>query len=219
MDHAAEETNVAAAGALKDPVCAMTVDPATAQHRFAYRGTMYYFCGARCRSRFESDPEKFLHPEPAQVAPPSSAIIYTCPMHPEIRRDGPGACPICGMALEPLEPQAEAGPDAELIDMTRRFWIASVLAVPVLFLGMSELIPGMPLQRVLGERLIAWLEFILTTPVVLWAGAPFFARGWRSIVNRQLNMFTLISLGVGIAYLYSVSAIFVPAIFPPNALG
>src|SRR5579871_3422595 len=216
MDHPGQAS---VEGQVKDPVCGMTVDPATARNRFDYHGATYYFCGARCRSRFEADPDKILHPEAVPSAPVRPGAIYTCPMHPEIRRGAPGACPICGMALEPLSPQAEAGPDPELVDMTRRFAIATVLSVPVLFLGMSDLIPAMPVQRALGERAIAWLEFILTTPVVLWCAAPFFARGWRSIVTRQLNMFTLIALGVGIAYLYSVCAIFVPALFPPAALG
>jgi len=145
-----------------------------------------------------------------------AAVEYTCPMHPEIRRAGPGACPICGMALEPVAPPAQEGRDEELIAMTRRFWVSSALALPVLVLAMTDSIPGMPLRRFVSMTGLSWVEFVLATPVVLWGGAPFFARGWRSILNRHLNMFTLISLGVGIAYTYSVVALLAPTIFPPS---
>ncbi|HUY19013.1 MAG TPA: heavy metal translocating P-type ATPase [Candidatus Binataceae bacterium] len=221
MEHTSPEPGASPADAIKDPVCGMTVDPATAEHRFVYRGTTYWFCGAGCRQRFESNPKKYLHPESAarQSEPAAPSAIYTCPMHPEIRRNAPGPCPICGMALEPLEPQVADGADPELADMTRRFWVSTLLAIPVLLLGMSDLIPGMPVQRVLGVRLIPWIGFVLASPVVLWGAAPFFARGWRSIVSRHLNMFTLVSLGVGIAYVYSVCALLFPGIFPPSMVG
>jgi len=216
----AERAETPAGGMVKDPVCGMSVDTASTPHRFVYRNATFHFCGAGCRARFEGDPEQYLHPEaPVSRAALAVATIYTCPMHPEVRRDAAGVCPICGMALEPLEPQAEAAPDPELADMTRRFWVSAILAAPVLLLGMADSLPGLPLHRVLGAGAIAWLEFVLATPVVVWGAAPFFARGWRSIVGRHLNMFTLIALGVGIAYLYSVCAILLPAIFPASALG
>ncbi len=204
---------------VKDFVCGMTVDPARTPHRFVYRNVTFHFCGAGCRAKFAADPEKYLHPEAASQTAPGRPTIYTCPMHPEIRRDAPGACPICGMALEPLQPQAEATPDPELADMTRRFWISTALAIPVLILGMSDALPAVPVHRVLGPRAIGWFELVLASPVVLWGAAPFFARGWRSLVTRRLNMFTLIALGVGIAYVYSVCAILFPGLFPPSALG
>lgn len=221
MEHTRPQFGASPAGAVKDPVCGMEVDSTTAEHRFAYRGATYWFCCGGCRDRFESNPEKYLHPESAAFdgEPGASRAIYTCPMHPEVRRDAPGACPICGMALEPLEPQLDAGADPELADMTRRLRVSTLLAIPVLLLGMSDLIPGLPMQRALGTLLISWIEFVFASPVVLWGAAPFFARGWRSIVSRQLNMFTLISLGVGIAYFYSICAILFPGIFPPTAVG
>lgn len=221
MEQAQEHPDASSAAVIKDPVCGMAVDPATAKHRLDYRGTSYAFCSAGCRSRFESNPEKYLHPEPVTAArkPAPPGVIYTCPMHPEIRRDAPGACPICGMALEPLEPQAGTGVDPELADMTRRFWVSALLAIPVLLLEMSDVVPGMPVQRALGASLIAWIEFALVTPVVLWGSGPFFVRGWRSIVSRHFNMFTLISLGVGIAYLYSLWALLFPGTFPSALVG
>jgi Cu+-exporting ATPase len=219
MEKNAQHAKTRPAEAVKDPVCGMTVDAARTPHRFVHRNATFHFCGAGCRARFAADPEKYLHPETASQAAPGRATIYTCPMHPEIRRDAPGACPICGMALEPLEPQAEAAPDPELADMTRRFWISMALAIPVLILDMSDAVPGVPIHRVLGPRAIGWFELVLASPVVLWGAAPFFARGWRSLVTRHLNMFTLIALGVGIAYVYSICAILFPGIFPPSVLG
>ena len=196
----------------KDPVCGMTVDPATAQHRADHAGRTYYFCCAGCRAKFVADPAKYLGPAPA-AAPAAAGAIYTCPMHPEIRQAGPGACPICGMALEPEIASAEAAPNPELADMTRRFWIGLVLAAPVVALEMGAHLTG-------GHALLAptqsnLVQFALATPVVLWAGAPFFQRGWRSLVTRHLNMFTLIALGTGVAYGYSLVAAFAPGIFPP----
>jgi Cu+-exporting ATPase len=154
--------------------------------------------------------------EPALPLPPSTRVDYTCPMHPEIVRDAPGSCPICGMALEPRTTSIDDEQNPELASMTRRFWISVGLTIPVIVLGMSDLIPGQPFQHWLGMRAIAWLELLLATPVVLWAGWPFFERGWASLVNRSLNMFTLIALGTGTAYVYSVIAVLFPDIFPPS---
>src|SRR5579862_6863587 len=191
----------AAGGKVKDVVCGMSVDPAKTPHRAAHEGKDYFFCGAKCREKFLANPAKYLGPKPDAPPGAPAGTIWTCPMHPEIRRDGPGACPICGMALEPLHPAPASTPNPELADMTRRFWIGLALTLPVLALAM------------LGERL-PLLQFALATPVVLWAGWPFFERGWASLVNRSLNMFTLIALGTGIAYLDSVIALFFPELFP-----
>ncbi|MGA8305477.1 MAG: heavy metal translocating P-type ATPase, partial [Candidatus Acidiferrales bacterium] len=154
--------------------------------------------------------------EPSVPRPSAARIEYTCPMHPEIIRSEPGACPVCGMALEPSTVSASEEENPELSGMTRRFWISVALTIPVLILGMSDLIPGQPLQRFLSMRAIGWIELVLATPVVLWGGFPFFQRGWASIVNRSLNMFTLIALGTGTAYIYSVIAVIFPNIFPPS---
>jgi len=154
--------------------------------------------------------------EPLTVAMPSARIEYTCPMHPEIVRDRPGSCPICGMALEPRTVTGEEEANPELVDMTRRFWISLVLTVPLLVLAMSEMIPGRPVQHALSTRLLTWMQFVFATPVILWSGRPFFQRGWASIVNRNLNMFTLIAIGTGTAYLYSVIATLFPNLFPPS---
>jgi P-type Cu+ transporter len=157
--------------------------------------------------------------EPATVAPPVTRVEYVCPMHPEIVRLKPGSCPICGMALEPRTVSLEDEPNPELVDMTRRFWISAGLSLPLFIVAMSDMLPGQPLQHIVSPRLLTWFQFILATPVVLWGGWPFFERGWRSIVNRSLNMFTLIAVGVGAAYLYSVVATLFPDIFPPSFYG
>jgi P-type Cu+ transporter len=193
-----------------DPVCGMRVNPATAKHRYRHNGQDYFFCSTRCRQRFEAEPEKFLaakQPEP--VAP--AGAIYTCPMHPQVRQVGPGSCPICGMALEPEQVSLDDAPDPELIDMTRRFWIALVLTLPVFAIEMGSHLGMMHLIPPLWSN---WISFALTTPVVLWAGAPFFVRGWRSLVTRHLNMFTLIAMGTGVAFLYSVVGTLLPQVFP-----
>jgi Cu+-exporting ATPase len=189
----------------KDPVCGMTVNPATVKHVIRQDGDVHGFCGAGCRAKFEADPERYLGP-PRPPPQPVAGAIYTCPMHPQIRQDKPGSCPICGMALEPELVTAEAGPNHELADMTRRCWIALVLAAPVFALDMSG--------HVFNVHLSNWLQFVLATPVVLWAGAPFFARGWASLVTGNLNMFTLIALGTGVAWLYSTIAVLLPQVFP-----
>jgi P-type Cu+ transporter len=196
----------------KDPVCGMDVDPHTAKHRAEYAGHTYYFCSARCRERFVSEPARYLAPQAAKVQPVSEGTIYTCPMHPEIRQVGPGTCPICGMALEPLMVTAELSANPELVDMTRRFWIALVLTIPVVALEMGGEISG--LRALLGGQISNWAQLVFATPVVLWAGWPFFVRGWKSAASRNLNMFTLIALGTGVAWLYSVVATVAPGLFP-----
>jgi Cu+-exporting ATPase len=211
-------TETATAAAAKDPVCGMSVDPATARHRHEHAGTNYYFCGAHCLEKFRDAPERFLTPEPpAMPAPPAgAATTYTCPMHPEIVQDRPGICPKCGMALEPVLVAAEAEPNPELRDMTRRFWVGLVLTVPLLVLAMSAHLARVFLVAPAAER---WIELVLATPVVLGCGAPFFARAWHSLTNRSLNMFTLIGLGTGTAYLYSLVAVLAPGVFPAGFRG
>jgi Cu+-exporting ATPase len=198
---------------VKDPVCGMSVDPATAKHRTTFEGHEHYFCSAGCKTKFEADPHRYLHKDkqPAPAAAPEGTV-YTCPMHPEVRQVGPGSCPICGMALEPLLATADAGPNLELIDMTRRFWIGLALSVPVLFLEMGRHLLG--LDHTIPGQTSNWLQLLFATPVVLYCGWPFFERGWQSLVTRNLNMFTLIAIGTGIAWVYSVVATFAPGIFP-----
>jgi Cu+-exporting ATPase len=199
---------------LQDPVCGMWVDPHQTQHKAVHAGHTYYFCSAGCRQKFESDPTRYLAPEQAKHAaePASEDTLYTCPMHPEVRQTGPGSCPICGMALEPLVVTAQRGASPELVDLTRRFWIGLVLAVPVFFLEMGGHLLGW--THVIGRQMSNWLQLVFATPVVLWAGWPFFVRGWQSLVTRQLNMFTLIALGTGAAWIYSMAATMVPGLFP-----
>ncbi|WP_282041424.1 heavy metal translocating P-type ATPase [Halomonas alimentaria] len=195
-----------------DPVCGMTVDPHHTDHRASHAGKTWYFCSARCQQKFEGDPDAYLQGDdtPAEQAPPGT--IYTCPMHPEIRQEGPGDCPICGMALEPETVSAESGPSEELKDMTRRFWIGLALALPVLVLEMGGHVFG--LDHLIAPQVSNWIQLLLATPVVVWAGRPFFVRGWRSIMRRSLNMFTLIAIGTGAALVYSLLATIVPGIFP-----
>jgi Cu+-exporting ATPase len=201
----------AAAGLATDPVCGMKVDPATAKHRADYKAHTYSFCSQRCREKFEADPERYLAPKPQAPAEAAPGVIYTCPMHPEIRQVGPGTCPICGMALEPETVTAEAGPNPELADMTRRFWVGLALGLPVVLLDMSMHLFGLEL---FDSQTANYVQAVLATPVVLWAGWPFFERGWQSLVTRNLNMFTLIALGTGVAWIYSVVATFAPGLFP-----
>jgi Cu+-exporting ATPase len=209
--HHGDGSKAVAATAI-DPVCGMTVNVATAKHRLAYAGQDYFFCSGRCRERFEAEPDKFLRPKQPEPAAPAGTI-YTCPMHPQIRQVGPGACPICGMALEPEQVSLDDTPDPELIDMTRRFWIALVLTLPVFVLEMGS---HLGLMHLVPPGWSNWISFALATPVVLWAGAPFFARGWRSLVTRNLNMFTLIAMGTGVAWIYSVVGTLAPQWFPPQ---
>jgi Cu+-exporting ATPase len=194
-----------------DPVCGMEVDPST-DLRADYKGRTYYFCNPSCQERFVAAPEQFLEPrEPEQAIP---GAIYTCPMHPEIRQQGPGACPICGMALEPEMISLEEGPNIELIDMTRRFWISAALSLPVFAFAMVDMIAPGATHGVVAPRTVNWIQLLLATPVVFWAGWPFFERAWASLINRSPNMFTLIALGVGAAYIYSAAATIVPGVFP-----
>jgi len=218
------------AGGAIDPVCGMTVDPATAKARADYKGGTYYFCCAGCRTKFTANPEKYLKPRAtdlgstrdrsssAQVGnsrlamPVVEGAVYTCPMHPEIRQVGPGSCPICGMALEPEVATADTGPNPELVDMTRRFWVGLALTAPVFVLEMGGHL--FDLEHLIAPSLSNTIQFAFTTPVVLWAGWPFFVRGWQSLLTRNLNMFTLIAMGTGVAYVYSLIATFAPGIFP-----
>ncbi|MDA0704070.1 MAG: heavy metal translocating P-type ATPase [Proteobacteria bacterium] len=237
-----------------DPVCGMTVDPATAKHRRDHDGAEYVFCSARCAEKFEAAPDSYLSgkaPAPVQggadeehicpmcegvrqtgpgtcpkcgmalepAAPgPRTATRYTCPMHPEIVQDEPGDCPICGMALEPMTVTLERKPSPELASMTRRLWIATPLSLPVLILAMGADI-GLPVHRIIAPEISVWLQFLLATPVVLWCGAPFFARGWASLRGWNLNMFTLIAIGTGAAWLYSAVATLAPDLFPAALRG
>ena len=216
-DHAPAANN---AGPVTDPVCGMEVNPATSKHRVEHGGTTFHFCSAGCRAKFEADPDKYLKPKEA-VAPTAAqkGATYTCPMHPEVRQQGPGTCPICGMALEPLEVTAEAEPNHELADMTRRFWIGLALTLPLVVLEMGGHIPALGLHHLVPQTTSIWIQLLLATPVVLWAGWPFFQRGWASLVSRNLNMFTLIALGTSAAYLYSLVATLAPGVFPAGFRG
>src|SRR5579863_8081346 len=258
------------ATAVKDPVCGMNVNPATAKHQLKHAGKPYYFCCGPCSEKFKADPDKYLlkpalphssglvtlgrpvaRPAPAPVISsasdqgsyvcpmcpkvreskpgpcPSCGMAldpetplaatrteYTCPMHPEIVRPGPGSCPICGMALEPRTVTAIEEENPELRAMTRRFWVSLALTVPLLAVAMADMLPGMPVEHALPRGWLPWLELLLATPVVLWGGSPFFQRGWTSIVNRSTNMFTLIAMGTGVAYVFSLLAVVFPGLFP-----
>ncbi|HEY9012670.1 MAG TPA: heavy metal translocating P-type ATPase [Devosia sp.] len=226
-----------------DPVCGMQVDRATAKYMSKHEGTRYYFCCEGCQTKFEAEPEKYLNQKPfalpgatpamsqghdhahhdhhghehhaqaAPVKPVPAGTKWTCPMHPEIVRDAPGDCPICGMALEPMVASLDAGPNPELKDFTLRFWVSAALSLPLLFIGMSDVF-GFDARAMIGEPLAGWVELALATPVVVWAAFPFFRRFWNSLRNRSPNMWTLIGIGVGAAYVFSVLAVLVPQIFP-----
>jgi len=199
-----------------DPVCGMTVDPRAAKHRHTHLGRPYYFCSAKCREKFIAEPDRYLAPAARPAAAPAGTI-YTCPMHPEIRQQGPGSCPICGMALEPEIVSSEGGPSPELADMTRRFWIGLVLVLPVFALEMGGHLTG--LHQWLGQQTSNWTQLVLATPVVLWAGWPFFERAWVSLRTRNLNMFTLIAMGTGVAWAYSIVGTVWPGSFPVSMRG
>ena len=214
----------AAAGDTHDPVCGMIVNPATAKHRAEHDGQTYYFCSDGCKAKFLADPARFLEPAdkavagvPARpVAPEPTGTIYTCPMHPQIRRDAPGSCPICGMALEPEGiPEAE-GSNPELKDMTRRFVIGAILATPIFVLEMGGHLGLLNIEHIVSTTASMWIQFALATPIVFWCALPFFQRAWASVLNRSPNMFTLIALGVGAAYGYSLVATFAPGLFPAS---
>ena len=199
---------------VKDPVCGMSVDRARSAHHVQAHGHDFHFCSAGCRTKFEADPGRYLNPTRSTPPPGQAKAIYTCPMHPQIRQIGPGACPICGMALEPVDVTADDGPNLELAQMTRRLWIGLVLTAPVVVLAMGAHLAGrlMPIS----PDASGWVQFALSTPVVLWAGWPFLERGWRSVVSRHLNMFTLIGLGVSVAYAASALAVVAPGLFPAD---
>ena len=222
MQHAQEHEHAPAV----DPVCGMTIDSAHAAGSSEYAGALYYFCSAGCKAKFDANPAAYLHEadaptaKPKVAATPASKTEWTCPMHPEIVRDSPGNCPICGMALEPRTVTAEEQENPELRDMTRRFWVSTVLTLPLLVMVMGRHITEATwFDSMMSMRFGAWTEFILATPVVLWGGWPFFVRAWYSVVQRSLNMFTLIGLGVSVAYVYSVVATVTPQIFPPAFRG
>ena len=208
-----------------DPVCGMRVDPLTAEHSYRLDDTVYYFCSSSCRTKFVSNSAKYLDrshqrvheqaTQPRATRPADGERLWTCPMHPQIVQHEPGDCPICGMALEPMIPTAgEDNPELKL--MTQRFWVGAVLSLPLLVLAMPHIFPGTSLGQWLPTRGTIWLQFLLATPVVLWGGWPFFKRGWASVVNRNLNMFTLIAIGTGIAYVYSVVAGLLPGLLPAS---
>jgi Cu+-exporting ATPase len=204
---------------MKDPVCGMDVTPERAAGTTDYQGKTYYFCSVHCLEKFRSHPEEYSEVSPAgrrRAASGEDLREYTCPMHPEVVRVGPGSCPKCGMDLEPLMVTMHEEESPELMDMRRRFWVAVVLSIPVAASAMGMHIPCHPLERLMPGALWGWLELVLSTPVVLWAGWPFFERFWSSLRNRSLNMFTLIGLGVGVAYLYSIVAKLFPGIFPDS---
>lgn len=225
-DHRGHDHTAAAEQAggarVADPVCGMTVDPERTPHHALHGGRDFAFCSAGCRSKFIAEPDRYISdvPQPRhgrpQSAPAPAGTIYTCPMHPQIRQPAPGTCPICGMALEPEIATAETGPSPELRDMTRRFWIGLALTVPVFFLEMGGHILDL---HILRPQTSNWVQLAIATPVVLWAGWPFFRRGAQSLITRQLNMFTLIAMGVGVAWLYSIVATALPGIFPSSLRG
>ncbi|MBR1135265.1 MULTISPECIES: heavy metal translocating P-type ATPase [Bradyrhizobium] len=207
-----------AATTVRDPVCGMDVDSATSKHSLKYREKAYHFCSAGCRSKFEAAPEQYLgntnEKAPAEVP---AGTIYTCPMHPQIRQVGPGNCPICGMALEPEVASLDAPPNPELADMTRRFWVGLALSIPPVVLEMGGHLVGS--HGWVDQTLSNWIQLVFSTPVVLWSGWPFFVRGWQSLVTRNLNMFTLIAMGTGVAYVYSLIGTVAPGIFPATFRG
>ena len=203
------------AGKALDPVCGMSVDIATAKHTHSYAGRTWYFCSRHCLEKFATNPQQYAEKKTAPAVQPKGTpgAIYTCPMHPHIRQIGPGNCPICGMALEPVVASADEQPNPELADMTRRFWVGVALMLPVLVLAMAEHFPSLRVES-LSATVSGWIQFLFTIPVVLWAGWPFFVRGWNSLVSRSFNMYTLIALGVGVAFAYSTVAILIPGLFP-----
>lgn len=202
-----------------DPVCGMKIDPDTAKGgKSSFGGHDYFFCSSKCKVKFDAEPTAYIYKNemPTKISETEMERMYTCPMHPEVRQKGPGNCPICGMALEPEAVSLQDEVNPELVDFTKRFQVSAVLTVPLLFLAMSDLIPGQPVQQLMSHWLYAGLQFLLATPVVLWAGRPFFARGWLSVRTWNLNMFTLIGLGTGVSYVFSVVATFYPDLFPES---
>jgi Cu+-exporting ATPase len=205
----------ASAQSVIDPACGMTVDPHTAKHSAEHVGHTYHFCSAGCREKFIADPQRYLGDGAgahADAAPPGT--IYTCPMHPEVQQVGPGTCPKCGMALEPMLPADEEA-NAELASVRRRFWIATVLALPLLLVAMVPHLTGMHFDAITAQ-VLRWAELLLAAPLVLWLGRDYYRRGWLGVLNRSPNMYTLIGLGVLVAFVYSLVAMFAPALFPPR---
>ncbi len=200
--------------AVTDPVCGMTVSPHTAKYRADYGGRPTYFCSAGCKVKFQTNPKRYLEPDAFASPPVPEGAIYTCPMHPEIRQVGPGSCPICGMALDPELPSATEEPNPELAEMSRRFWIGLALTLPVFVMEMGGHLFG--LGHEIDPQTLNWVQLALATPVVLWCGWPFFERGWQSLKTRSLNMFTLIAMGTGVAWIYSVIATLLPDMFPAS---
>jgi len=202
-------------------VCGMTIDPAKAKHRAEHAGHSYFFCSAKCREKFAAEPARYVSSAPAGAAARTAAgeVLWTCPMHPQIVREEPGNCPICGMTLEPMTPAAGEAVNPELRDMRRRFWVGVALSVPLLAIATAEHFDQAALDALVSPRLLVWVQLILGTPAVLWGGWPFFQRGWASLVTRRLNMFTLIALGTGVAYVYSLVAALAPGIFPASFRG
>jgi heavy metal translocating P-type ATPase len=215
--HAGPHQHAPAPERATDPVCGMRVDPIGANYTAEHAGRRWYFCSARCRERFAAEPAKYLAAKAPAPTPAAAGTVYTCPMHPQVRQLGPGFCPICGMALEPAEVEAETGPNAELIDMRHRLWIGLLLTLPVVVLEMGGHLTGTHILP--SQQLGNWLQLTLATPVVLWAGWPFFVRGWASITARSLNMFTLIAMGTGVAWSYSLLATLWPGLFPATLRG
>ena len=201
----------------RDPVCGMTVHRSTARYMTRHAGERFYFCSGHCQARFEASPDDHLGPR-SEPEPAPEGVRYTCPMDPEIIRDAPGDCPVCGMSLEPMMPSADAGPNPELVDFRRRLWIGAPLGLATLVLEMGGHL-GLPMAEWLGPRLHVWLQFLLATPVVLWVALPFFKRGWASVVNRSPNMWTLIALGAGASYAFSVAAVLAPGLYPLSVRG
>jgi len=202
-------------GPVKDPVCGMTVDPGKTDHHAHHADRDYHFCSAGCRTKFVADPDRYLSPDLStaqEVAP--EGTIYTCPMHPQIRQEGPGSCPICGMALEPETFSLDSGPDPEYIDMRRRFWVSAIFSLPLFLYAMGDMIPGRPFASWIDPGAATWIQLLLASPVVLWGAWPFFVRGVQSLKTMNLNMFTLIGLGVAVAYGFSLIATFFPSAFP-----
>ncbi|MDX1801032.1 MAG: heavy metal translocating P-type ATPase [Marinobacter sp.] len=197
---------------VKDPVCGMSVDPHATEHRSRHAGKTWYFCSSGCQSKFDDDPEKYPSDESAPAESVAPGTLYTCPMHPEIRQQGPGDCPICGMALEPEQVSPDDGPSEELTDMTRRFWVGLALTLPVFLIEMWGHL--FAIDHLLSPQVSNWIQLVLATPVVVWCGAPFFVRGWKSVLSRNLNMFTLIAIGTGVSLIYSLVATLVPQVFP-----
>ncbi len=205
-----------------DPVCGMSVGPGGA-FREIHGGREFVFCSTSCMERFREDPERYLAGAGREVLPATetggAAGQYTCPMHPEVVQRGPGACPICGMALEPMQPSAQEEANHELIDMKRRFWICAALTIPLVAIAMDEMIPGHPSRRLASPAALMIIQLFLAAPVVLWGAWPFFVRAWNSLLTRNLNMFTLIGIGVGTAYGYSLVAALFPRWFPASFRG